>query len=77
MNKDKEYWDKEINKCADDIDYYYNNYVITRNWVEISKKEEFKKQLDLKNDLYIPTDEDKRLMYENLLITKHKDENRT
>lgn len=72
--ENKEYWLKEIDKCVDDIDYYYNNYVVTRNWIEISKKEEFKKQLDLSNSLYVPTDEDKRLMCENLLMTKFKDD---
>lgn len=72
--ENKEYWLKEIDKCVDDIDYYYNNYVVTRNSIETNKKEEFKKQLDLKNSLYVPTEADKKLMYENLLITKFKDD---
>lgn len=45
----------------------YNRIMYLRN-------QEFKKELDLKNSLYVPTEADIRLMHENLLITKPKDE---
>lgn len=35
--ENKEYWDKEIDKCIEDSEYFYNNYIVIRNWIEIKK----------------------------------------
>ena len=69
------YISEQSHKLLEEYYTQYNNHEkqIKKYW-EKKKREEFKKELDLKNSLYVPTEADIRLMHENLLITKPKDE---